>query len=76
MKKKKHLTREQRYQLSALLQRGTKQKEIARIIGTSESTVSRELKRNSTKRTYSARLAQKFAEERKERFGRPRKFTQ
>ena len=75
MKKKKHLTREQRYQLSALLQRGTKQKEIARIIGTSESTVSRELRRNSSKRAYSARLAQEFADERKERFGRPRKFT-
>jgi len=76
MKKKKHLTREQRYQISALLQRGTKQKEIARIIGTSESTVSRELRRNSSKRAYSARLAQEFAEERKERFGRRRKFTQ
>ncbi|MFV0391483.1 MAG: helix-turn-helix domain-containing protein, partial [Paludibacteraceae bacterium] len=48
MKKKKHLTREQRYQISALLQTGTRQKEIARIVGTSESTISREIKRNSS----------------------------
>ena len=75
MKKKKHLTREQRYQIVALLQTGTKQKEIARIIGTSESTISRELKRNSSKRGYSARLAQEFANERKERFRIFRKFT-
>ena len=75
MKKKNHLTREQRYQLSALLQRGTTQKEIARIIGTSESTVSRELKRNSSKRGYSANLAQEFSDERKDRFRRVRKFT-
>ena len=33
MKKKEHLTREQRYQISALLQAGHKQKEIAEIIG-------------------------------------------
>jgi Transposase and inactivated derivatives, IS30 family len=75
MKKKKHLTREQRYQISALLQTGSKQKEIARIVGTSESTISREIKRNSSKRTYSARMAQEFAEERKERYCRVRKFT-
>lgn len=75
MKKKKHLTREQRYQISALLQTGTRQKEIARIVGTSESTISREIKRNSSKRRYSAKNAQMFADERKERFSRSRKFT-
>ena len=75
MKKKKHLTREQRYQISALLQTGSKQKDIARIVGTSESTISREIKRNSSKRTYSARIAQEFAEERKARYCRVRKFT-
>ena len=35
----------------------------------------RELKRNVSKRTYSPRLAQEFADERKERFGRVRKFS-
>ena len=73
--KKKHLTQEQRYQISALLQIGTKQKEIAHIVGTSESSISRELKRNTSKRTYSPRLAQVYADERKERFSRIRKFS-
>ena len=41
------LTSEQRSQIFALLQRNTPIKEIARIVGCSESTVSRELKRNS-----------------------------
>jgi len=58
-----------------LLQTGSKQKEIARIVGTSESIISREIKRNSSKRTYSARMAQDFAEERKVRYCRVRKFT-
>ena len=73
--KKKHLTQEQRCQISALLQIGTKQKEIALIVDTSEATISRELKRNASKQTYSPRLAQAFADERKERFGRVRKFS-
>ena len=44
----KHLTSQQRSQIFALLQRKTKKKEIAQIIGCSESTVYREIKRNST----------------------------
>ena len=42
------LTSEQRSQIFALLQRKTPRKEIARIVGCSEATISRELKRNST----------------------------
>lgn len=75
MKKKCHLTREQRYQISALLQAGHSQKEIAEVIGKDKSVISRELKRNGGKRGYSARRAQEMAQERKERYGRPRKFT-
>lgn len=75
MKKKRHLTREQRCQISALLQAGHSQKEIAEVIGKDKSVISRELKRNGGKRGYSARLAQEKAQERKERYGRPRKFT-
>ena len=41
------LTWEQRSQIFALLQKKTKRKEIARIVGTSEATLSRELERNS-----------------------------
>ena len=75
MKKKEHLTREHRYQISALLQAGHKQKEIAEIVGKDKSVISRELKRNRGKHGYHPALAHQMAEERKERFGRPRKFT-
>ena len=43
----KQLTSEQRSQIFALLQRKSPRKEIARIVGISQSTLSRELKRNS-----------------------------
>ena len=42
------LTSQQRSQIFALLQRKTKRKEIALIVGCSQSTICRELKRNST----------------------------
>ena len=45
----KQLTSEQRSQIFALLQRKCQRKEIARIVGTSQSTLSRELRRNSTR---------------------------
>ena len=44
----KQLTSEQRSQIFALLQRKCPRKEIARIVGISQSTLSRELRRNST----------------------------
>ena len=44
------LTSEQRSQIFALLQRKTPRKEIARIVGCSQATISRELSRNSTAR--------------------------
>ncbi|KAA6330836.1 hypothetical protein EZS27_020499 [termite gut metagenome] len=75
-KNKKHLTREQRYQIDALLQAKKTQKEIADIIGKDKSVISRELSRNSHKRGYSARFAQEYADLRKERFRGERKFTQ
>ena len=45
----KHLTREQRYAIYPGKQKKQTNKAIARLIGGSESTVSRELKRNATK---------------------------
>ena len=42
------LTSEQRSKIFTLLQKKTKRKEIASIVGTSEATISRELKNNST----------------------------
>lgn len=44
------LTSQQRSQIFALLQRRTPRKEIALIVGCSQSTLCRELKRNSTSR--------------------------
>ena len=45
----KQLTSEQRLQIFAFLQRKCPRKEIARIVGISQCTLSRELKRNSTR---------------------------
>jgi IS30 family transposase len=71
-----HLTKEQRYVISALFKRGIKRSEIARELGVHKSTISRELKRNSTKlEKYSAPNAHVLATERKERFGIKRRFT-
>ncbi|KAA6311251.1 hypothetical protein EZS27_037585 [termite gut metagenome] len=75
-KNKKHLTREQRYQIDALLQAKKTPKEIADIIVKDKSVINRELSRNSHKRGYSARFSQEYADLRKERFRFKRKFTQ
>jgi IS30 family transposase len=73
---KKHLTREQRYQIDALRQNGTSQKEIARILQKDKSVISREIKRNQTTQgKYCPAHAQRLADERKERFKRKRTFT-
>lgn len=44
----KQLTSEQRSQIFVLLQKKTKRKEIALLVGCSQSTLSREIRRNST----------------------------
>lgn len=46
----KQLTSEQRYTISVLLQKMCTKKEIAQAIGVSNSTVTRELQRNSSPR--------------------------
>ena len=46
------LTKDQRYQISAFLETGYSQSEIAKEIRKSKSTISRELKRNSGRRGY------------------------
>lgn len=72
----KHLTQEQRYEIMSFLKCGKSQKFIADELGVSKSTISRELKRNKTKRgAYSASIAQQTAVIRKERFCKNRKFT-
>lgn len=71
-----HLTREQRYVISALRKRGVRQKEIAEELGVSPGTICRELKRNGGKRGgYNAQRAHSLSKERKERYTFKRKFT-
>lgn len=55
--KYKQLTLSQRYHISTLIKQGYKQKDIAKEIGVSASTISRELKRNG-KSKYQAEQAQ------------------
>lgn len=55
------LTREQRYQIKALLGMGHSQTQIATAIGVHKSTISRELKRNRGKRGYRPKQAHEKA---------------
>jgi len=70
-----HLTEVQRYTIARMEQADYARKDICIAIDKDKSVLSRELKRNSSKRGYSAALAQEYANERKERFRRNRKFT-
>ncbi|MDR3271864.1 MAG: helix-turn-helix domain-containing protein [Flavobacteriaceae bacterium] len=73
--KKVHLSREQRYTISAMCKQGCSQKMIAEAIGKDKLVVSRELKRNANnKGTYSFEYAQDMAELRKESMKNPRKL--
>jgi len=59
-----HLTEEERYQIDDLQREGFSQAAIARKLGRSPSTLSRELSRNKGERGYRPRQAQQKAEER------------
>ena len=72
----KQLTDTQRYQIEAWIKAGTPKEFIVDQLGINRSTLYRELKRNSSKTgIYRAKKAQSLCDERKERFGRVRKFT-
>ena len=75
--KMKHLTREQRYGISLMLQEGKSRKYIAKAIGVSTSTISRELRKNCDMRngTYNYDLAQRKYETRLKLRGRKPVFT-
>ena len=64
MKGYKQLNQEQRYTIAQLLKRGASQREIARTIEVSVSTVSREIKRNKGKHIYRAAYVHMLARER------------
>ena len=72
--KKVHLTKEQRYAISAMHKQGYTQKQIAEAIDKDKSVISRELKRNANRNgRYSFTSAQKMAASRKERMKRHRR---
>ena len=70
-----HLTKAQRYVIQALHKRKESKAVIAAELGVDRSTIYRELKRNSSKRSYNAEKAHMYANERKERFSCNRRFT-
>lgn len=72
MKTYKQLTCEQRYAIRILKEKNYLQKDIATAIGVNKSTISRELKRNSGKRGYRPKQAQRLAEERRQDKSPPR----
>jgi IS30 family transposase len=57
----RHVSREQRHQIAALNEAGHLQKEIAQIVGTTPSTISRELHRNRGPDGYEPELAHQKA---------------
>jgi IS30 family transposase len=59
------LTYEQRYLIYQFLKMGYSQAKMAQTIGVHKSTISRELKRNTGKRGYRYKQAQRMAERRK-----------
>ena len=63
----KHLTIEKRYHIQAYKEAGYKQKEIAEKLGVHPSTISNELKRNSSKvrKTYSAKKANQVSSDKR-----------
>jgi len=72
MRNYKQLTREQRYQIYALMKAGLSQTAIARIIGVHKSTISREIRRNRGLRGYRPKQAHRFAGIRRTKAVRPR----
>ena len=71
----KHLNETQRYTISRMRRDKKTQAEIARAIGVSQATVSKELSRNScSDGRYSAKMAQMFADDAKRRSHKPRKL--
>ena len=72
----KHLTTEQRYQLEAYLKLNQSKAFIAQELNVDRSTVYREIARNKLKNgAYSARKADEYYKDRKDRFSKNRKFT-
>ena len=74
----KQLNREQRYEISAFLRAGYSPTKIARELGVAPSTITREIKRNSTekRKSYNPHTAQEYADMRKDRVRRNRRIPE
>jgi IS30 family transposase len=71
----KQLNQAQRYQIEILQKAGKNQKQIAELLGVSESTISRELKRNQGKKGYRPKQAQIKTDNRKKQAAKVLKMT-
>jgi len=65
------LTREQRYQIKALLRMDHTQTEIARVLGVNKSTICRELQRNRGRRGYRPKQAHECTMQRRQHKAKP-----
>jgi len=75
MRSYKQLTQAQRYQIEILKKAGKSQKEIAKLLEVSESTICRELKRNKGKKGYRPKQAQIKAVKRRKEAAKSLKMT-
>lgn len=71
----KQLTENERYQIYVMKKAGHSQKDIARLLGRSPSTISRELQRNQGLRGYRPAQAQRTSDERRRDVHKARKVT-
>jgi IS30 family transposase len=71
----KQLTYEQRCQIEALKRSGVSQQRMAELVGVCQSSISRELARNTGERGYRHKQAQRKAEERRRAAHKPHKMT-
>ena len=75
MQSYKQLTENERYQIYTMKSLGYKQKQIAKHLKRSGSTISRELKRNMGLRGYRPKQAQRLSDERRQNAHKHRKLT-
>jgi IS30 family transposase len=71
----KQLSYEQRFEISALLKAGLNQTKIAKIVGVSKSTISREIKRNTGLKGYRPKQANERALDRRKHADKHVRFT-
>ena len=76
MRTYKQLTYEQRCQIAVLNRTDMTQQEMADAVGTSQATISRELRHNRSQRGYRHKRAQQLADERRHSAAKAVKMTE